>query len=62
MQQRMVDTNELKRQIAAGEYRVDARAIAEAMFGRADREISAVQRPSQVLESRHGRRRSRGVE
>ena len=32
------DIGELKARIAAGEYSLDAGAIAEAMFGRADRE------------------------
>ncbi len=31
------DISDIKRRIAAGEYRLDADAIAEAMFGRADR-------------------------
>ena len=43
------DIGDLKRRIAAGEYRLDAHAIAEAMFGRADRELEA-ERRSAVLE------------
>jgi hypothetical protein len=34
------DISDLKRRIAAGEYSLDADAIAEAMFGRADRMMS----------------------
>ena len=37
----MADLSELKARIAAGEYRLDADAIAEAMFGAADRAIAA---------------------
>ncbi len=61
MPERKVDTQELKRRIAAGEYRVDAHAIAEAMFGRADRDIAAM-RPSEVLEAGKLRRSTGGVE
>jgi uncharacterized ParB-like nuclease family protein len=50
MSERTVDTNELRRQIAAGEYKLDARAIAEAMLGRAEREFPASLR-SEVLEA-----------
>jgi len=45
------DLGDLKRRIAAGEYRLDAHAIAEAMFGQADRVIAA-ERRSEVLEAR----------
>lgn len=48
--QRTVDISDLKRRIAAGEYRLDAHAIAEAMFGRADREMRD-EGPSEVLEA-----------
>ena len=44
------DISELKRRIAAGEYSLDADAIAEAMFGRADREIAGESRRSEMLE------------
>ena len=53
MTDRTVDTTELRRRIAAGEYRLDARAIAEAMFARADRDMTpASLRTSKVLEAR----------
>jgi hypothetical protein len=45
------DISELKRRIAAGEYRLDAGAIAEAMFGAADR-AAVAERDSEVLEAR----------
>ena len=44
------DLSDIKRRIAAGEYRLDADAIAEAMFGRADR-MTAVESNSEVLEA-----------
>jgi hypothetical protein len=44
------DIGDLKRRIAAGEYRLDASAIAEAMFGAAD-EALAAERRSEVLEA-----------
>ena len=50
MERSMSELNDLKARIAAGEYRLDAHAIADAMFGRADREIEAER--LQVLESR----------
>ena len=46
----MSELNELKARIAAGEYRLDAHAIADAMFGRADRELAAARSASEVLE------------
>ena len=46
----MSELNDLKARIAAGEYRLDAHAIADAMFGRADREIEAQR--LEVLEAR----------
>ena len=48
----MSELNDLKARIASGEYRLDAHAIAEAMFGRADREIASAGRRSEVLEAR----------
>jgi hypothetical protein len=45
------DISDLKARIAAGEYRLDAGAIAEAMFGRADRDL-AEQQDSEMLEAR----------
>jgi Anti-sigma-28 factor, FlgM len=45
------DIGDLKRRIAAGEYRLDAHAIAEAMFGQADRVLDA-HRTSEVFEAR----------
>lgn len=44
------DISDLKRRIAAGEYRLDAEAIAEAMFGRAERALSP-ERGSEMLEA-----------
>ena len=44
------DISDLKRRIASGEYRLDADAIAEAMFGRADRAVAA-DGGSEVLEA-----------
>ena len=44
------DISDLKRRIAAGEYRLDADAIAEAMFGRADQAMSP-DRGSEMLEA-----------
>ena len=42
------DISDLKRRIAAGEYRLDASAIADAMFGRADQSLAAER--SEMLE------------
>jgi hypothetical protein len=50
MERSMSELNDLKARIAAGEYRLDAHAIADAMFGRADREIEAQR--LEVLEAR----------
>lgn len=54
------DISDLKRRIAAGEYRLDADAIAEAMFGAADR--AAGDRGSEVLEAGEGDRPAGGVD
>ena len=63
LMERTVDTSELRRQIASGEYRLDARAIAEAMFARADRDMApASLRSSKVLEARQGDGGACGVE
>jgi hypothetical protein len=48
MERSMAELSELKARIAAGEYRLDASAIAEAMFGAADRAVAA---ESEVLEA-----------
>jgi hypothetical protein len=53
MERSMAELSELKARIAAGEYRLDAGAIAEAMFGAADRAIAAEQR-SEMLEAGEG--------
>jgi hypothetical protein len=52
MERSMSELNDLKARIAAGEYRLDAHAIADAMFGRADRELAAARGASEVLEAR----------
>jgi hypothetical protein len=58
-----VDTSELRRMIASGEYRLDAHAIAEAMFAHADRDIGPPSlRPSEVLEARKRDRGAGGIE
>ena len=44
------DISDLKQRIAAGEYRLDADAIADAMFGRAERALSH-ERGSEMLEA-----------
>jgi hypothetical protein len=63
MTDRSVDTSELRRMIAAGEYRLDAHAIAEAMFARADRDMTpASLRASKVLEAREADAAAGGVE
>lgn len=49
-QRTTADISDLKARIAAGQYRLDAHAIAEAMFGAADRVIAA-ERRSEVLEA-----------
>jgi hypothetical protein len=53
MERSMAELSELKARIAAGEYRLDAGAIAEAMFGAADRAIAAESR-SEMLEAGEG--------
>jgi hypothetical protein len=50
MERSMTELNDLKARIASGEYSLDAHAIADAMFGRADREIEAER--LQVFEAR----------
>jgi len=45
------DLSDIKRRIAAGEYRLDADAIAEAMFGRADQAMGPADRGSEMLET-----------
>jgi hypothetical protein len=64
MGERTVDTSELRRRIAAGEYRLDAHAIAEAMFARADQDMTprSLRRSSEVLEARKGDGLAGGVE
>ena len=57
----MAELSELKARIAAGEYRLDAGAIAEAMFGAADRAMASETR-SEVLEAREGDDSPRGVD
>jgi HAMP domain-containing protein len=61
MERPMSELNDLKRRIAAGEYRLDANAIAEAMFSRAD-SLLVGERRSQVLEAREGDSAPGGVE
>jgi hypothetical protein len=61
MERSMSELNDLKRRIAAGEYRLDANAIAEAMFSRAD-SLLVGERRSQVLEAREGDSAPGGVE
>ena len=63
------DINALKARIAAGEYSLDADAIAEAMFGRADREIAGESRRSssgtgsaEMLEAGEGHAAPGGVD
>ena len=50
----MAELSELKARIAAGEYRLDAGAIAEAMFGAADRAVAGESRRSEMLEAGEG--------
>ena len=61
MERSMAELSELKARIAAGEYRLDAGAIADAMFGAADRAIEAEQR-SEMLEAGDGDRPSGSVD
>jgi hypothetical protein len=60
--ERRVDKSELRRMIAAGEYRLDARAIAEAMLGRADRDLAGARGASEVFEAGEADGRAGGVE
>ena len=53
MERSMAELSELKARIAAGEYRLDAGAIADAMFGAADRAIADEER-SAMLEAGEG--------
>jgi hypothetical protein len=53
MERSMAELSELKARIAAGEYRLDADAIAEAMFGAADRAVAGEGR-SEMLEAGEG--------
>jgi hypothetical protein len=53
MERSMAELSELKARIAAGEYSLDAGAIAEAMFGAADRAL-AVEGRSEMLEAGEG--------
>jgi Anti-sigma-28 factor, FlgM len=61
MERSMAELSELKARIAAGEYRLDAGAIADAMFGAADRAIAAEGR-SEMLEAGEGDGSPRGVD
>ena len=58
----MAELSDLKARIAAGEYRLDADAIAEAMFGAADRAIAAESRSSEMLKAGEGDASPGGVE
>ena len=62
MERTMSELNDLKTRIAAGEYRLDAHAIAEAMFGRADRDLAAARGGSEMLEARESSDATRGVD
>ena len=61
MERSMAELSELKARIAAGEYRLDAGEIAEAMFGAADRAIAREGR-SEMLEAGEGDGSPRGVD
>ena len=61
MERSMAELSELKARIAAGEYRLDAGAIAEAMFGAADRAMDA-DGGSEMLEAGEGDESPRGVD
>jgi hypothetical protein len=61
MERSMSEISELKRRIAAGEYRLDASAIAEAMFSRADSTLASESR-SEVFEAGDGDGAPRGVD
>jgi hypothetical protein len=60
--ERTTDISDLKRRIAAGEYSLDAGAIAEAMFGRADRDVARESSDSEVLEAGEGHAGPGGVD
>jgi hypothetical protein len=53
MERSMAELSELKARIAAGEYRLDAGAIAEAMFGAAE-SATAEEHHSEMLEAGEG--------
>ena len=61
MERSMTDISDLKRRIAAGEYQLDASAIADAMFSRADATVAGEHR-SEVLEPGEGDGVPRGVD
>jgi Anti-sigma-28 factor, FlgM len=61
MERSMAELSELKARIAAGEYRLDAGAIADAMFGAADRAIAGEGR-SEMLEAGEGDGSPRGID
>lgn len=61
MERSMAELSELKARIAAGEYRLDADAIAEAMFGAADEAVEAESR-SKMLEAGEGDASPGGVD
>ena len=52
--ERTTDISDLKARIAAGEYSLDAGAIAEAMFGRAEGATAPPASRSEMLEAREG--------
>jgi hypothetical protein len=54
-EKRDTDLVDLKRRIDAGQYQLDARAIAEAIFGRADRTLGAFH-GSEMLKAAQGNR------
>ena len=60
--ERKTDISDLKARIAAGEYSLDAGAIADAMFGRADAEIARESRGAQMLEARERDSAAGGVD
>ena len=62
MEPARTNISELKARIAAGEYSLDAGAIAEAMFGRADRELAGESHRSEMLEAGEGDGTPRGVD
>jgi hypothetical protein len=60
MERSMSEIDELKRRIAAGEYSLDAGAIAEAMFSRADATVADGH--SEVFEAGDGDGAAGGVD